>query len=131
MDQRFMTGMLAYGAMKRLCLALLCCPAAIAFAYGNDSPDVQPFSVAIEPKQLHEECVTLQAGEKRKYYWKADGPVDFNIHYHVDKDVFYPVKRDGMRGDGGTFTAKGAQDYCWMWTTRDKPVKLEGRIESR
>ena len=58
-------------------------------------------------------------------------PVDFNVHYHVDKDVFYPVKRDGMRGDGGTFAAKVGQDYCWMWTARDKPAKLEGRIETK
>jgi hypothetical protein len=117
--------------MKRLFLAVACCAPAWALAYGNDSPDVQPFSVTIEPKQLHEECVKLQAGELRKYYWKANGPVDFNIHYHVDKDVFFPVKRDGMRGDGGTFVAKLAQDYCWMWTAREKPVKLEGRIESK
>ena len=117
--------------MKRLVLALACCAPAVLPAAGNDSPEAQPFSVTIAPKDLHEECVKLQAGEKRQYYWKADAPVDFNVHYHVDKDVFYPVKRDGMRGDGGTFIAKGAQDYCWMWTARDKPVKLEGRIESR
>ena len=117
--------------MNRLVLALLACAAGQAAAYGDDSPAVQPFSVALEPRQLHEECVKLQAGEKRNYYWKADGPVDFNVHYHADKDVFYPVKRDGMRGDGGTFIAKLAQDYCWMWTARDKAVKLEGRIESK
>ena len=117
--------------MKGLLPALACLVPLAAFAYGSDSPDVQPFSVTIAPKALHEECVKLQAGEKRKYYWRADAPLDFNIHYHVDAEVFYPVKRDGMRGDGGTFTAKGTQDYCWMWTAREKPVKLEGRIESK
>jgi hypothetical protein len=117
--------------MNRFVLALACFAPVAVHAYGNDSPEVQTFSVSLEPKQLHEECVKLQAGEKRKYYWKADGPVDFNVHYHVDKDVLYPVKRDGMRGDGGTFAAKIAQDYCWMWTARDKPVKVEGRIESK
>ena len=116
--------------MKRLAIAALCL-AGRAFAYGNDSPDVQPFSVKLEPKAMHEECVKLQAGEKRRYYWKADAPVDFNVHYHEGPEVFYPVKRDGMRGDGGTFAAKIGQDYCWMWTARDKPVKLEGRIESK
>ena len=117
-------------AMKRLALALSCCAWTAALAYAGDSPDVQRFNATLEPKQLHEECLKLQAGDKRTYYWKADGPVDFNVHYHADKDVFYPVKRDGMRGDGGTFIAKIAQDYCWMWTARDKPVKLEGRIET-
>lgn len=117
--------------MKRLVAALLAAAAGTALAYGNDSPDIQPFSVTLEPRQMHEECVKLQAGEKRKYYWRADGPVDFNIHYHEGAEVFYPVKRDGMRGDGGTFAAKGPQDYCWMWTAREKAVKLEGRIESK
>jgi len=60
-----------------------------------------------------------------------DNAVDFNIHYHDGPEAFYPVKRDGMRGDGGSFVAKIGQDYCWMWTARDKPVKLEGRIESK
>ena len=118
--------------MNRLVLGLCAFAATAAGAYPNHDRDSQPFSVTIEAKKLHEECVTLQAGEKRKYYWKADGAVDFNIHYHDGPEVFYPVKRDGMRGDGGTFTAsKGTQDYCWMWTARDKPVKLEGRIESK
>ena len=126
-----MEAMLAWAAMKRLVFAILAAVSGAAFAYGNDSPDVRPFSVTIAPKQMHEECVKLQAGEKRNYYWKADGPVDFNIHYHEGSDVSYPVKRDGMRGDGGSFAAKITQDYCWMWTARDKAVKLEGRVESK
>jgi len=117
--------------MRGLVFAMALAFAGAAAAYGNDSPDVQPFSVKLEPKAMHEECVKLQAGEKRKYYWKADNAVDFNIHYHDGPEVFYPVKRDGMRGDGGSFAAKIGQDYCWMWTARDKPVKLEGRIESK
>jgi hypothetical protein len=117
--------------MKGLVPAMALAFAGAAAAYGNDSPDVQGFSVKLEPKAMHEECVKLQAGEKRKYYWKADNAVDFNVHYHAGPEVFYPVKRDGMRGDGGSFAAKIGQDYCWMWTARDKPVKLEGRIESK
>jgi len=117
--------------MRGLVFAMALAFAGAAAADGNDSPDAQPFRVKLEPKAMHEECVKLQAGEKRKYYWKADNAVDFNIHYHDGPEVFYPVKRDGMRGDGGSFAAKIGQDYCWMWTARDKPVKLEGRIESK
>ncbi len=68
----------------------------------------------------------LDKGEKRNYSWKSDAPMDFNIHYHQEPKVFYPVKREAMRGDGGTFEAKSAEDYCWMWTAGDKPAKLEG-----
>jgi hypothetical protein len=90
----------------------------------------KPFAFTLEPKKVHEECQRVEAGDKRRYAWKSDGAVDFNIHYHRGSDVFYPVKRDAMRGDGGTFTAKEAEDYCWMWTARDKPVKVEGRVEA-
>ena len=113
--------------MKRL-PALLLLVAARAFAADASAPP-KPFTAALQPKAMHEECVKLDAGEKRKYYWKSDAAVDFNIHYHEGQEVSYPVKRDGMRGDGGVFTAKIAQDYCWMWTARDKPAKLEGKIE--
>lgn len=113
--------------MKRP-IALLLFLAAPAFAADAPAP-AKPFTATLQPKAMHEECVKLDAGEKRKYYWKSDAAVDFNIHYHEGPEVTYPVKRDGMRTDGGTFAAKIAQDYCWMWTARDKPVKLEGKIE--
>ncbi|MEO5692007.1 MAG: hypothetical protein ABIQ72_02695, partial [Usitatibacter sp.] len=74
------------------------------------------------------ECARIESGEKRVWHWKSNAPVDFNVHYHVGNDVFYPIKRDAVRGDGGTFSPNLAQDYCWMWTARDKAAKLEGRI---
>src|ERR1700756_2557048 len=98
-----------------------------AFAAASDA---HAFTQALAPGQMHEECMHVNAGEKRDYSWKSDAPVDFNVHYHHEPEVFYPVKRDAMRGDGGTFTAKTAEDYCWMWTARDKPAKLEGRVET-
>ena len=91
----------------------------------------QTFSTTIQPGQVHEECTKMAKGDTRKYEWKSDAPVDFNIHYHEGKEVFYPVKKDAATKDAGTFRAKIAQEYCWMWTARDKPVKLEGRIEAR
>ena len=114
--------------MKRLPALLLLLVAARAFAADASAPP-KPFTATLQPKAMHEECMKLDAGEKRKFYWKSDAAVDFNIHYHEGPEVFFPVKRDAMRGDGGIFTAKIAQDYCWMWTARDKPAKLEGKIE--
>ena len=109
--------------MKRLGLAALAVACASAWA-----ADKVAVSASLEARKMHEECQRLEAGDKRRYHWKSTAPVDFNIHYHQGPEVFYPVKRDGMRGDGGTFTAKIAQDYCWMWTARDAPAKVEGSI---
>jgi len=38
------------------------------------------------------------------------------------------VKKDGVAKDKGTFKAKIAQEYCWMWTAK-APAKIDGRIE--
>jgi hypothetical protein len=122
--------MLAYPRMKRL-LAATCAALLPGLALAGDPPANSPgkFAASLERGGEHEECVRLEAGQSRRYYWRANGPVDFNIHFHHGDEVSYPVKREAMRGDGGTFTAKAGEDYCWMWTARDRPVKLEGRIK--
>ena len=115
--------------MKRL--AALIASLAAATALGNP-PATQTGTVvaaSLEPRKIHEECVRLEAGQQRRYHWKSSAPVDFNIHYHRGNEVLYPVKRDAMRGDGGTFTAQSAEDYCWMWAARDKPAKVDGQIK--
>jgi len=110
-------------------IAAACCGAFAA------SPDIksatQSVDVTLQPTKLHEACMRMEKDEKRRYSWKSSGAVDFNIHYHEGPEVFYPVKRDGMRGDGGTFTAKVATDYCWMWTARNDTARVTGRIDPK
>jgi hypothetical protein len=115
--------------MKRLLAATIAAAATLAFA--QESPPASTpgkFSVALERGGEHEECLHLEAGQSRHYYWRASSPVDFNIHFHRGDEVSYPVKREAMRGDGGIFTAKSAEDYCWMWTAARAPARLDGRI---
>jgi hypothetical protein len=102
---------------------------AVALAAHADKPGQRAVSFTLEAGKVHEECMRLEKGDRRKFHWKSDAPVDFNVHYHEGPEVFYPVKRDGMRGDGGTFTAKIAQEYCWMWTARNAAAKVEGSID--
>ena len=80
---------------------------------------------------FREHCDRLAAGEKRLFHWKSTAPVDFNVHYHQGNDPIYALKRDAMRGDGGTLTAKVEQDYCWMWTARNAPARVQGQVETR
>ena len=122
--------MLAYAAMKRFLVA--CLAAALPVLAADAEKDSwQSFSVTLEPAKSHEECLPIGAGQKRRYHWKSDTPVDFNVHYHRETEIFYPVKRVAMRGDGGLFSARSGEDYCWMWVARDKPAKIEGRIEAK
>lgn len=127
-----MQAMVAWRPMKRLVCVLLCVPGLAAAA--GESKEAGPagrkdFSVTLAPGKVHEECERVEAGQSRRYSWKSDAAVDFNIHFHKGNDVAYPVKRDAMRGDGGTFAAKSSEDYCWMWTAKGAPAKVQGRIE--
>ena len=110
-------------SLATLLVTLSCCTSNAA-----DKQPQQPLRFELAPGKVHEECLRVEAGDKRKYHWKSNAPVDFNIHYHKGAEVFYPVKREGMRGDGGTFTAKTGEDYCWMWTAKDAAATVEGEI---
>lgn len=112
-------------SMKPLLLSLLFLLPAIAF---GASEQKHSFSATLAPGGMHEECVKLKKGESRRFEWSSDAALDFNIHYHDGTEVFYPVKRDSVMKDKGTFKAKVAQDYCWMWTART-PAKIDGKIE--
>jgi hypothetical protein len=112
-----------------LCIALLAAGSALAAeSKSTSSGTTHTFSATVSPGSVHEECVKLAKGESRKYEWSANAALDFNIHYHEGKEVFYPVKKDSAMKDKGTFRAKIAQDYCWMWTAKT-PAKVEGRLE--
>ena len=108
----------------RTALLLACCAPLISHA---EATPPTSFSKALEPGKVHEECVRLEKGQVRRYDWKSSGKVDFNIHYHEGREVFYPIKRDEVSKGSGRFTAKTAQEYCWMWTAR-APATIEGRI---
>ena len=94
------------------------------------TPMWEPFVTVLQPQKDFEVCTKMKKGETRRYHWKSESAVDFNIHYHRGKDVFYPVKRNAMRADGGSFTAKEADEYCWMWTAKAVKAKLDGRLEN-
>ena len=112
--------------VKRLLAAVL---AAALPAIAAEDPAAGSFKLTLEPGGMHEECATLKKGEQRRYYWKSDGPVAFNVHFHEGDKVSYPVKQDGLRTSGGTFTARVDQDYCWMWTGRKTTAHVEGQVE--
>ncbi len=64
------------------------------------------------------------SGSGRRF--DADGPLNFNIHYHEGKDVRYPERRDALVSGSGRLQVALAQDYCWMWTNKSaQPVALE------
>src|SRR5690348_3445813 len=116
--------------MRRLPAAILFLGATLALP-ATAAEEWRPIDVKLEPGKMTESCMSIEAGDKRRYHWKSDAPVDFNIHFHKGAEIVYPVKSSGLRGDGGTFTAKDSGGYCWMWTARDKAAKIDGGVETK
>ena len=84
----------------------------------GDGGAARPFVHSLKPGGIAEECLRLEAGRSRRFDWTADGPVDFNIHFHQGDKVSYPVKVNGQRKASGRFTAPSGEDYCWMWSAK-------------
>jgi hypothetical protein len=110
--------------MKRLMLLALAAALPVA---AEESAD-RKIAVTLAAGDIHEECMTLKPGEKRAWEWKSDVPLDFNVHYHREPKIFFPVKKDHVKSAHGTFVPKSEEGYCWMWTSGKTPAKLEGRI---
>jgi hypothetical protein len=58
----------------------------------------------------------LAPDQQLHYAFSATRKLDFNIHYHVDHEVFYPVSEEQVTAAEATFTAPSDQEYCLMWT---------------
>jgi hypothetical protein len=50
--------------------------------------------LAIAPGKFAEICGPLEAGQSVQWSFKADRALDFNIRFHVGKDVRYPAQKD-------------------------------------
>ncbi len=64
----------------------------------------------------HEECFAVQANQEIDFAFITDGDVDFNLHYHVGRDIYYPVKEEDINRYKGVYTPEKKQIYCLMWT---------------
>lgn len=79
-----------------------------AFAYTSN----------IAPKKFLEVCARLKQGETIAWQFKGSAATDFNLHYHVGKQVTYPQKRKGVTSFAGTLTVPADRNYCWMWSNK-------------
>ena len=75
-------------------------------------------SATVPPAKFTEVCGKLPAGLKVRWDFEASTPLDFNIHYHVGKEVVFPSKLKAVAAAQDTLDTKIEQDYCWMWTNK-------------
>jgi hypothetical protein len=81
--------------------------------------------VTINPSKIYEECIELTPRDVLFYSFKSFEPVDFNVHYHEDGNIIYPVFKKDSAAEEGKFYADKEQTYCLMWTnTQTKSVRI-------
>lgn len=101
-----------------------------AFALDFINPPEGYIKQRLTAGDVHEICWEMTEGQERSYLFESTTVLDFNIHYHVGDDVFYPVRRDGIKSDEGRFIATSKQEYCWMWENKeDYPIYLVYKID--
>ena len=49
-------------------------------------------NVTVAPAKFAEVCGKLPAGLRVRWLFEASVPLDFNVHYHVGKEVVFPSK---------------------------------------
>ena len=122
--------------MHRSCLRAGMLGAALAATAGAQAALVElafdsagrfAHAAPVDPGKFVEVCGKLAKGQAVGWRYDADGPLDFNVHYHQGKKVVMPEKRDATATAQGTLRVALDQDYCWMWTNksgRDGNIKL-------
>ncbi len=84
----------------------------------------------LAPGAFEEMCFELGAGRSVRYAFDAEAPLDFNLHWHRGRDVFFPIKSPAVARRAGTFRSEAKEGYCLMWTNRSRaPVTLRARID--
>jgi hypothetical protein len=94
--------------------------------------EVRSRTLTIKPGGSDEECMAVKPGKVFDYEFDASDFVNFNIHYHTEDEVKYPVYKTGVLFDRGSIDP-GTQDYyaseqeyyCLMWDNpHEKRVKV-------
>ena len=75
-------------------------------------------SSAVAAGKFVEVCGKLPAGLKVNWEYEASTPLDFNVHYHVGKEVLFPAKLEAVASAKDVLATTLEQDYCWMWTNK-------------
>ena len=119
----------------RLSVVMPLCIAATFLQGGcSGEPESAPsdqtvFEKTVEPAAVSELCFESEQGDVVIYRFEADAPLGFNLHYHIDEEVYYPVPEYSTNAAKGQYIVPLNQTYCLMWTNEaDTPVRLSTEV---
>lgn len=86
------------------------------------NPDTLPAKgkAVLDAGKIKEVCFSAKPPMKINYQFSTTKPLNFNIHFHKSKKVFFPIKQNNILGTQGIFTPKSEQFYCMMWENNTK-----------
>lgn len=84
----------------------------------------------IAPGKFLEVCGKLRKDQRIAWQFTGSAATDFNIHYHVGKDVVYPEQRKATDQAEGALVVPLDQTYCWMWSNKSaQTVQLDVKLK--
>ena len=88
----------------------------------TDAPVICSETITIAPFRSDEECVELLPGNILEYSFRASKPLKFNIHYHAEDELHYPVSMENVDEWKGvldvgniSYYTKEQEYFCLMW----------------
>jgi len=128
--------------MLFMCLLFLVaggCSSSSSVLKEEPGADIMQNTLTIKPGGSNEECIELRPGMVFDYRFNASHPVNFNIHYHAEDEVKYPVFQKGIlfgRGsiDPGThdYFTPDQEYYCLMWdNVNEENIKVSFKCVMR
>jgi len=96
-------------------------------------------TVKIKPSKSYEDCIEVLPGQIMKYSFTSSNFVNFNIHYHTEEGLFYPVDKKGVMTWKGSldlqeldYYTEDQEFFCVMWDNlNSEPVKLSFSFEAK
>jgi hypothetical protein len=83
---------------------------------------------SVEPGKFVELCGKLAPGDAIRWQFAASAPVDFNIHYHVGKEVEFQARQAQVSSGQDTLRVAVRGESCWMWSNK---ASSRARIDVR
>ncbi|MDH3768349.1 MAG: hypothetical protein OES99_07840, partial [Gammaproteobacteria bacterium] len=90
----------------------------VACAHSGVEDNARQFAgnVVVESGRHKELCFESNQGDKVIYRFEANSPLKFNLHYHQDEEVFFPVPEHATAAEKGQYIVVADDTYCLMWT---------------
>ena len=96
-------------------------------------------TVIIKPSRSFEDCIEVLPGQIMNYSFDASNFVNFNVHYHTENGLYYPVDKKGVMTWKGSLDLQELDYYtddqeffCVMWDNLDSvPVVVSFTFEAK